>query len=321
MIDSDIPIPGCQVCYDAEKNGLVSRRMAEKDHYENFHNDTNIDLDSPQGLDYSIGNLCNLKCVICHPRNSTQWLPDYIKLHPKDDVSTLKFDKHNQIQITDESLLKNIKHLHFHGGGEPLMSDAHIHLLEIIDRVKGLEDVRVFYNTNGTKTVNDNVLKLWEKCRLIELYFSIDDIGQRFNYQRTGAKWSEVKENLKWFYDNIPHNHMFNINCVWSHLNFYYLDELYCWYQTNFKTNRYGDPVNLIFQQAVGECRLDHVSPEIKETLRQKFSTYPDLLKLVNSLVANHDDHDKFWDYIKPLDHIRGQDFTSLCPEWSRLIL
>lgn len=319
-VENDMPIEGCQRCYDAEKNGLESRRMGSRKLYEEYHQDTDIDLDGPSGLDYSVGNLCNLKCVICNPRNSTKWVPDYQKLYPLRPIEQFQFDKYNQIEITDSDALKNIKNVHFHGGGEPLMVENHINLLKRINEVKGLSDVRVFYNVNGTKTVSDSVLRLWEECRLIELYFSIDDVGKRFDYQRTGADWHQVQTNLQWFYDNMPHNHMFNINCTWSYLNLFYLDELYDWYINNFATNRYGDPTNLIFQKGLDDYSLDHISQSTYDILVTKFKDYPMLLELVNSLKINDETHDKFWDNITALDGVRNTDFKAIFPEWTAII-
>jgi hypothetical protein len=319
-VENDTPIAGCQRCYNAEANGLESRRMGSRKLYEEFHQDTAIDLDGPSGLDYSVGNLCNLKCVICNPRNSTKWIPDYQKLYPLKSIEQFRFEKYNQIEITDSDALKNIKNVHFHGGGEPLMVENHVNLLKRIDEVKGLSDVRVFYNVNGTQTVSGSVLKLWEKCRLIELYFSIDDIGERFNYQRTGADWAQVQMNLRWFSDNMPHNHMFNVNCTWSYLNLFYLDELHDWYINNFAANRYGDPTNLIFQKALDDYSLDHVSESTYNILVNKFKDYPTLLELVNSLKINDTPHDKFWDSITALDSIRNTDFKAVFPEWSSIL-
>ena len=319
-VENDIPISGCQDCYTAEANGLESRRRGSKKLYEDFHNDTNIDLDGPQGLDYSVGNLCNLKCVICGPYSSSRWIPDYQQLYPLKPIEQFQFEKYNQLEITDSDMLKNIKSVHFHGGGEPLMVDNHINLLNRIDQVKGLSDVRIFYNTNGTQTVPDSVLKLWSKCRLVELYFSLDDIGERFNYQRTGADWNQVVENLTWFSNNMPHNHMFNINCTWGYLNLFYLNDLCDWYNTNFKTNRYGDPINLIFQKAGGTYSLNHVSLAVHDVLINKFKNYPAVLALVDTLEINNCNHDKFWSNVSHLDLVRNTDFKTLCPEWSNLI-
>jgi len=318
-VETDTPISGCRPCYHAESNGLISRRQHVALLYETYHNDTNIELDSPQGLDYSVGNLCNLKCVICGPNNSTQWIPDYQKINPTINIDHLKYQKLNQLEITDSKSLKNIVNVHFHGGGEPLLSQNHVNLLEKIEQAKGLADVRVFYNTNGTVRVSESVLKLWEKCKLIELYFSIDDVGERFNYQRTGADWAKVLQNLQWYTDKMPHNHMFNVNCVWSYLNLYYLDELVDWYNSSFRFSRYGDPINLIFQKAAGEFEINHLPTHTKQLLLTKFNNYPELCALVNSL-NDGNDHSKFWNTIDQIDQVRSTSFEQLCPEWSKIL-
>lgn len=319
-VENDIPIPGCQGCYDEEAHGLESRRMGSRKLYEEFHQDTDIDLAGPTGIDYSVGNLCNLKCVICNPNNSTKWIPDYQKLYPLIPVKQFQYDKHNQLEVVDADALTHVKNVHFHGGGEPLMSSNHVNLLERIKQVKGLSDVRVFYNTNATQTVPDSILELWSECRLIELYFSIDDVGVRFDYQRTGADWQQVVSNLKWYTDNMPHNHMFNINCTWSYLNLFYLNELYDWHSANFFANRYGDPTNLIFQKAVDTYQLNYISQSVHNALVTRFRNYPKLLELVDSLEINDASHDQFWSNITALDHIRNTNFKTLCPEWARLL-
>ena len=319
-VETDTRIPGCQACYSAEDSGIESRRQGSKKLYEEYHKDTNTELSGPTGIDYSVGNLCNLKCVICGPQNSSQWIPDYQKLYPTVDIVSFQYKKNEQLEIIDADLLQNIKHVHFHGGGEPLLSKNHVRLLQKIQEVKGLSDVRVFYNTNATQAVSDEILQLWEKCRLIELYFSVDDIGTRFDYQRTGANWNKVNSTLDWFYANMPHNHMFNINCTWSYLNFFYLDEVWDWWNKNFSSNRYGDPTKLIFQKAVGEFGLDHLSKTSHETLQNKFQGYNELLRLTQFLKTSDQPHDSFWKNISALDQIRRTDFRELNPEWSKLI-
>ena len=320
QVENDIPIAGCQGCYNEEAVGLTSRRMASKKLYEEFHNDVTIDINGPQGLDYSVGNLCNLKCIICGPSDSTAWLPDYQKLNPGKSIVNFQYQKFNQIEIDDTELLKNIISIHFHGGGDPLMSKNHIALLEKIKKIKSLSDIRIFYNTNGTHCVEQKVLDLWKECKLVELYFSIDDIGERFNYQRTGADWKDVVRNLEWYKTHMPHNHMFNINCVWGYLNLYYLTDLVDWHHKNFSFNRYGDITNLIFQRAIGQYDIKHLSNKTKQILQNRFINYPGLLNLVNTIAVNDKFHDNFWKNITELDQIRNTNFRELCPEWSTLL-
>lgn len=324
-VENDQAISGCQACYNAEAAGVESRRQGSKKLYEEYFCNTDLDLDGPTGLDYSIGNLCNLKCVVCSPHNSSVWIDDHKRLYPEVSIELFKYKKFEQLEITDKELLRNIQSLHFHGGGEPLISNNHVNLLKAIREVKGLADVRVFYNTNGTTRVDKEILELWSECRLIELYFSIDDVGNRFEYQRTGAMWAEVSENLEWYKENMPHNHMFNVNAVWSYLNLYYLDELMAWYQESFSQNRYGDPTALIFQRPINVNQhglpVESLTEKTKTLLLEKFKNYPRLIELVNSVpVDNNTDHSKFWNYINKLDQMRNTNFETLCPEWSCLL-
>jgi hypothetical protein len=319
LIQDDNPIPQCHRCYHEEQHGLVSRRLASKEMYEQYRHD-NIELSGPESIDYSVGNLCNLKCVICGPNNSTAWISNYQQMYPHIDIAEFKHEKFNQIKLNDPAILSEIKNIHFHGGGEPLLSTTHIDLLNQIKSVKGLSDLRIFYNINGTVKVSDQILSIWSECQLIELYFSIDDIGERFEYQRTGASWHELTNNLNWYIDNMPVNHLFYINCTWSYLNLYYLNELVDWQQSMFNTNRLGDNIKLIFQKATGDCAIDHVSAELKSKLIEKFKSYPMLLELVNSLQESNDNHSKFLAYINDLDKIRGTSFNRLCPEFAALL-
>jgi hypothetical protein len=241
-------------------------------------------------------------------------------MYPSYSIEQFRYQKLNQIKIESLVAFDNIKTVHFHGGGEPLLSDAHVQLLEKIQQNQGLENVRIFYNTNGTQRVSDKILKLWEQCKLVELYFSIDDVGYRFNYQRTGADWNQVIDNLKWYTDNMPHNHMFNVNCVWGYLNLFYLDELVEWHQTNFSRNRHGDPTHLIFQKAQEHCSINHLSQSVYNTLIQKFQNYPQLLDLISTLDINDQSHDTFWKFVDSVDTVRNTQYKKIFPEWSKLI-
>jgi len=320
-IENNIAIPGCSYCYNEEKSGLLSRRISAKNAHENFFKSTSTNLDVPTSIDYSVGNLCNLKCVICGPANSTSWLADWQKLQPEEDISFYKFDKFNQIEVKDTNLLKNITNVHFHGGGEPLLSSSHVNLLKAIKQEKGLGDIRVYYNTNGTVRVSDEVLELWSECRLLELYFSIDDIGDRFNYQRSGAKWEDLVDNIEWYKKVLAPNHLFKINCTWSYLNLFYLDQLLGWYTDNFNQNRLGDSTQFILQKAIGICAINSASNKVIDILLEKFNSYPELINIVNTLQRDDSNtHQIFFNYIQKLDTIRNTKFDDICPDWVKIL-
>jgi sulfatase maturation enzyme AslB (radical SAM superfamily) len=96
-----------------------------------------------------------------------------------------------------DSVLTDIRYIEF-TGGEPFMIDEHFDMLQgIIDR--GIaHQVEIHYNTNGTQYPARGQ-EIWRHFKTVEIAFSIDDIGERFEYQRTNADWAVVLDNITSF--------------------------------------------------------------------------------------------------------------------------
>lgn len=232
----------CVNCKNAEDAGLTSRRHGSNSWYKDhgLYNDT-VEL---VRMDYWTGDVCNLACVICGPHNSSTW---------KQELglpTELKKSTSNQFWKTLD--LSRIQFIHFNGG-EPLLSKEHVKFLHAIEHK---DRVHLNYNTNGTILPNKELLELWQQFRLVQLDFSIDDIGERFEYQRYPAKWVNITANLQWYIDNAPHNCMFATNTSVGVLNQQNLPQLTSWLQTNFHTTRFTDPVEHRQQLTVGMFAL-----------------------------------------------------------------
>jgi sulfatase maturation enzyme AslB (radical SAM superfamily) len=237
MNQGQLPL-ACSICKRAEDAGLASRRQASNSWYTNRGLDNNtVEL---VRMDYWTGDTCNLACVICGPRNSSTW---------KQEVgwpTKLKKLVNNQYWKTLD--LSKIRFIHFNGG-EPLLSKEHVKFLHAIENKA---QVHLNYNTNGTILPDDELLSLWEQFQLVQLDFSIDDIEERFEYQRYPATWDQVTFNLRWYIDNAPHNCMFAINTSVGILNHSNLQSLAAWLQTNFHTSRFTDPIEHRQQLTMG---------------------------------------------------------------------
>jgi molybdenum cofactor biosynthesis enzyme MoaA len=219
----------CSSCKDAEAAGLTSRRQGSNSWYKDHNLDNNkVELIR---MDYWTGDTCNLACVICGPHSSSVWKQE-LGLPIELQKSTV-----NQFWKTID--LSKIQFVHFNGG-EPLLSKEHVKLLHAIEHK---DRVHLNYNTNGTILPNEELLNLWGQFKLVQLDFSIDDVGERFEYQRFPAKWTQVTDNLQWYIDNAPHNCMFAINTSVGILNHANLDKLLTWLQHNFHTTRFTDPI------------------------------------------------------------------------------
>ena len=236
----------CNVCQQAETNNTLSRRMASNRWYQdNNYNNTDVELIR---LDYWTGDLCNLRCAICGPDNSSAW---------KEELNFPKELKQSSVNKFWKTInLSNIKFIHFNGG-EPLLSKEHVVLLQDIP---DKSCVHINYNTNGTILPSLELLELWAQFRIVQIDFSIDDIGKRYEYQRYPANWAEVTKNLQWFIDNCPVNCMFAVNTSVGILNYLTLSEVNDWLKTNFYSNRVTDPIEHRQQPVVGLFSLDNAA-------------------------------------------------------------
>lgn len=233
----------CNSCKNIENKNLPSRRQGSNQWYENNQLDNNkVEL---VRLDYWTGDTCNLRCIICGPKNSSSW---------KQELNFPIDMKKSTVNYFWKNLdLFQIKYVHFNGG-EPLLSKEHVIFLE---NIPNKHNVCINYNTNGTILPSAKLLKLWSQFKLVQLDFSIDDIEERFEYQRFPAKWIEITSNLQWFIDNSPVNCMFAVNTTVSILNQGNLKKLHEWLINNFHSNRVEDPIEHRQQQVNGFLNVD----------------------------------------------------------------
>jgi len=199
----------CSTCFDRERVTGESGRIY---HNREFKNVIKIipEITEPDGTctkmelkywDFRFSNLCNLKCRSCGPRYSSAWVPDAKKLGYTDQEKVWNIeavdDKTNFDFLKDQ--VQHVQKVYF-AGGEPLMMPEHWQTLDLLVENKRF-DVKISYNTNasilsyGKKNALD-YWKQWEPNK-IEVWPSIDEIGERAELIRSGTVWPKVEENLK----------------------------------------------------------------------------------------------------------------------------
>lgn len=200
----------CRKCWAEEDAGRTSKRIHTLDRLKHMIPDEPW-TDHPRPLmflDLKLGNICNLKCRICGSWSSSAFATEELTHIP--DPAFRKSSLHYQLlrqgawprenrtfwdQI--DAMLDQIRYIEF-TGGEPFMIKEHFDMLQgMVDR--GIShQVEIHYNTNGTHYL-ESAESIWQHFRSVEIAFSIDDLGDRFEYQRTNAVWSEVMHNLDRF--------------------------------------------------------------------------------------------------------------------------
>jgi hypothetical protein len=213
----------CQRCRQEEESGLVSRRVYEQERWELRQEDVepltqadgSIDVHKSPVVFYDLrfGNLCNLKCRMCGPADSSAWYEDWVALEGKtffkdtsgrielekqgDRYKTGAYDWHFSQKFWDEfeSHIGSIKYVYM-AGGEPLLIKRHYDFLEkCVDQGLAKEMV-LEYNTNCTQ-LPAKALQLWSQFKQVRVGASIDGYGAVAEYQRFPSRWNEVYLNLK----------------------------------------------------------------------------------------------------------------------------
>jgi MoaA/NifB/PqqE/SkfB family radical SAM enzyme len=257
MLNDRIP-QSCKKCFVEEANGIVSKRQWETDVWsqridlDSVVQKTTIDGTLPVDIPYfdlRLGNMCQLKCIMCSPHDSSSWIKDWKQQYPKYTVFDLKQDQgwnkeydytwyqKGSFLTTMKSQAANIKELYF-AGGEPLLIPEHYKILEFMIENNSAKDCVLRYNSNGVD-LPPKLFELWKHFKSVKFNFSIDAVGDKNDYIRYPSKWDNIVQNLHRL-DETANNVTVNIAAAVQLLNVCYLPELAEW-----KINKKFKKINL----------------------------------------------------------------------------
>ena len=327
----------CRKCWREERSGRTSKRMHTLDRLKHMlaHETTwTVDAKPLMFLDLKLGNICNLKCRICGSWSSSTFATE--------ELANIKFENrksshHYQMlkqgawprenstfwQEIDQ-VVDHIEYIEF-TGGEPLMIPEHFDLLQgLIDRgIAG--NIEIHYNTNGTQ-YSESAADIWQHFKTVEIAFSVDDVGARFEYQRSNAVWAEVEDNIarfKQLRDQYP-NIRLQVCSTVNVFNVYYLEELARW--------NYSQGFDYIYWNMMHEAYYFSIStlPErakaaittqlrscgsVSDAAQQEFNRIIDFMNAGVSLDGSNMRRE-----IANLDRKRNQNLALVEPEFAKLI-
>jgi MoaA/NifB/PqqE/SkfB family radical SAM enzyme len=253
MLNNEIPA-SCAKCFNEESNGIVSKRQWEsvvwKDRVDinSIVAQTQANGELPVSIPYfdlRLGNICQLKCIMCSPHDSSAWIKEWKVQYPKYKTFELSHDQRWDSKVNYnwykkgsflESMRKQahfIQELYF-AGGEPLLIPEHYTILEFMVEIGAAKNCVIRYNSNGLE-LPEKLFELWKHFKQVKFNFSIDAVGEKNDYIRYPSKWKDVTANLHRL-DDTPNNIIVNIACAVQVLNVLYVADLVKWkQQQNFK--------------------------------------------------------------------------------------
>lgn len=301
---------GCEVCVHAEQaTGVSGRTQAllrtggKRAHRLTAH------------IDLNLGNLCNLACAICDPHSSTAWAPVYQKMEGRAWTLT-HYDKHDRPVIDDPELFEHVETLQLQGG-EVFMQTAYTDFFRNLSRARDLGEITVVIFTNGTVTPAPELWDLLQRCGQVDLYFSIDDMGDRFEYQRHGARWPQVLENLQWFASNSSSHVQLGFHPTYSLLNIYYLADLQQFLSREFPnwSRRWGP-----YHVGTGPCIADVLPAPVRQAVLDRNRHIPELAFLDDYIREHSRDFADFWHYIDRYDRATRRSYQQTHSEFYTLL-
>jgi MoaA/NifB/PqqE/SkfB family radical SAM enzyme len=297
----------CRKCWNEERSGRTSKRMHTLNRLEHIVTDTEWTADAKPlvFIDFKLGNICNLKCRICGSWSSSTFATEEVKFEGKDSFhyQMLKdgaWPRRNQKFWTDiDKLMHQVKYLEF-TGGEPFMIQEHFDLLQRMVDNGIAHNVEIHYNTNGSK-FPEHAEKIWKHFKLIEIAFSIDDVNERFEYQRANAIWAEVNTNMDRFEDMRDRNTNIQLQ-VCSTVNVFnvmYLEGLANWIDKR--------SFDFVYWNMLHEARYHSIStlPESAKEVAIKN------LKNANVTEYHRNEFNNIIDFIKAGTSLDGEDLRN----------
>jgi len=334
FLDSEQP-QTCRKCWSEERAGRTSKRMHTLDRLKHMGIGSEFTADAKplMFLDLKLGNICNLKCRICGSWSSSQFATEELNQLPRDEqkkshaytmLRAGAWPRDNpQFWDQIDSVVNDIRYIEF-TGGEPFMIEEHFQMLQgIVDRgIAG--QVEIHYNTNGTQ-YPEAAEAIWKHFKTVEIAFSIDDVDERFEYQRSNAVWSEVCENLDRFRDlkEIYPNIELQVCTTVNVFNVRYLGHVAAWLEKN------RDSFDFVYWNMMHDawyfsiaCLPDSAKKGISEYLDSVETIYRDEFDRIRDFMNSGASTDGFITRMKiaDLDRKRSQDLSTVAPELAELI-
>ena len=312
---------GCQMCWNEEAVvGRMSKRKATYIKLKNVKQDYTENAVAPIFLDLKLGNICNLKCRICGSWSSSKWAQEEIDIASGENElarqQLLNGQWPRKVPSWWEALedaLPFVEYLEF-TGGEPFLINEHFDLLEKLVEKGYASKIDIHYNTNGT--VWPVRSELWKHFKRVEIAFSIDDVGKRFEYQRYGTRWEETQEVIR---KAVNSPYQLQVCTTFNIQNAYYWPETEAWIlDQGIKDIHY----NILHEPPMFNLR--NMPDDIKDTYRQKMKQcrIPNKIEQVIKFMELPGENtlNELKDRLQKSDEYRKQSFSETHPEVWNLI-
>lgn len=321
---------GCSACKQLEENGKISKRIRDNWLYRKHFFDTEWKSTDQNfiSLDIKLGNACNLSCRICNQNASSSWYKEI-----KNNLSAWNLTEPPVVKLVNwpynldgifwnsfKQIANDIRHLQF-VGGEPLMNKQHIAILKFLVDNSYSRNISLHYNTNGTIWPADAQFDLFKQFQKVGISLSIDNLGDRFEYERYGDRWENVKENIDKFKKLNKTHYTVDVFTTVSIFNVLDLPKIYNYFHSEdipISFNLLEYPEEFSIKNIPVEDRKNVVDIILSEN--KNINEYEFVINILNDKTNYLDLNRKFHQHVSIVDKIRNQKFSDYYPVMAEIM-
>ena len=358
-------IKACSHCYYQESIGRISYRqsfnkqwLVDSEHRkeilknieESKRNGYKVEQ-APLYLDIRPGNLCNLKCRMCNPGNSSKVYKEQKELlnselskevaplidtnyFNKPEKTFYNWRKKKEIWDTIYKWSEGVKQLYF-TGGEPTLIKENWQLIDYLIEKGWSKNINLVFNTNCTQAPS-KLIDTFKHFSNVNIVFSVDGYNKAQEYIRYPSQWKSIEENIIKILKQRGKNTQFHFSPVIQVYNILSLVDFFKWVgelQNCYKKIDYS----LIMCTGPRFLDIAILPKNIKTEALSQIESYErqykgkdyfflDCLSSVKNVLRAKEAFDidkqlkRLYKYTQILDQKRGNSFKGVFPELNRLL-
>ena len=310
----------CERCFREEDSGVRSARIAWNEKYMfDYEPTTTPDL-TVKYIDIRLGNLCNLKCRMCNPYASNQWVDEWHLVEEQLNDSEIKrlssmdWPNDDAVAVNLLKLANTIDEIYL-TGGEPTLALSQYKLFDKLIELDLAKNITLKYNTNCTN-LPKKLVDYWQYFKKIRINASIDAHGDLNRYIRYPTGWALVEKNLATFIEMSKQGKIdLQIHCTVQLYNILQLDKLF-----DYLTNLSITDIHLNILDHPEYLNVRVLPEKLKKLAIERLQPYLHIKRVTSMIdyMMAEDWNDKWPDFIKytaTLDASRDESISELVPE------
>jgi MoaA/NifB/PqqE/SkfB family radical SAM enzyme len=320
----------CNKCWKDERNGGDSLRLITNRTIA-LHSKVNLQeqIDNPKtsnikSFDLTLGNLCNLKCVMCSPTLSSQLLVE-AKLNntlqrrygPEENQKDFNWPKGEDFVEWCNRYLPEAIHIKF-TGGEPFLVPW------IYDVIRSIPDEQksrcVLHFTTNLTIINDKLFEEFRKFKEVWISVSVEGTSETFEYLRYGHSWAKLSSNIKSILSKKISNLMFKVNHVVQTPSYHSITDM-----TKFFDDL-GMEIHPILLTSPKHYHVSSLTKRSKQEFLDQTKEYRghniNFINFVRSVTQENIEQDSAltkacMEDLSALDRVRGNDYKKIIPKYN----